>query len=204
MSVDGRHRIQSQFWTLGYAPRPTVHANAEQLSELKRWNISPNSLVNYRLLKPPGGDCFLGDEVEFRIRPRDHLHRCAPGEDSPNRSTELLSEVCGSGGTGTPRRSIRGGSIYQLGLHLGARSKRECGSPSFGPPGSGARTSASISANLSSARAYSLCLKRSSRRNFGHCICFPSRTHAGPQPVVPPPSRRFPWRSLISLGMGHA
>ena len=65
---------QSQFWTLGYEPRPTVHANAEQLSELQRWNISPNSLANYRLLKPPGGDCFLGDEVEFRIRPRDVAH----------------------------------------------------------------------------------------------------------------------------------
>ena len=62
---------QSQFWTLGYAPREAVPANKSQLDELKRWNLSPNSLANARIYTPPGATTFLDTEKTLQLRPRD-------------------------------------------------------------------------------------------------------------------------------------
>ena len=45
---------QSQFWTLGYAPRNAIPANKVQLEELARWNIEPTNLAETRVYTPPG------------------------------------------------------------------------------------------------------------------------------------------------------
>lgn len=62
---------QSQFWTLGYAPRETVPANKVQLDELKRWNLVPNSLSKVQVYAPPTATKFLGTEKTLQIRPKD-------------------------------------------------------------------------------------------------------------------------------------
>lgn len=62
---------QSQFWTLGYAPRETIPANKAQLEELRRWNLVPNSLAKTRVYAPPGTTTFLGTEKTLQIRPKD-------------------------------------------------------------------------------------------------------------------------------------
>lgn len=62
---------QSQFWTLGYAPRETIPANKVQLEELTRWNLVPNSLSNVRVFTPPGTTQFLGSERKLQVRPKD-------------------------------------------------------------------------------------------------------------------------------------
>ena len=62
---------QSQFWTLGYAPRETIPANKTQLEELKRWNLTPNSLAKVKVYAPPGTAVFLGTEKTLQIRPKD-------------------------------------------------------------------------------------------------------------------------------------
>ena len=62
---------QSQFWTLGYAPRETVPANKVQLDELRRWNLVPNSLSNVQVYAPPTTTKFLGTEKTLQIRPKD-------------------------------------------------------------------------------------------------------------------------------------
>ena len=62
---------QSQFWTLGYAPREAILANKDQLSELERWNIKPNSLAHAHIYTPPGSTRFLGTEKTLQIRPKD-------------------------------------------------------------------------------------------------------------------------------------
>ena len=62
---------QSQFWTLGYAPRGAIPANKIQLDELKRWQIEPCNLSATRVYAPPGTTTFLGDEETLQIRPRD-------------------------------------------------------------------------------------------------------------------------------------
>ena len=62
---------QSQFWTLGYAPRESIPANKAQLDELKRWNLPPNSLANVRVYAPPGTTTFLDTEKVLQIRPKD-------------------------------------------------------------------------------------------------------------------------------------
>lgn len=62
---------QSQFWTLGYAPRESIPQNKAQLDELKRWNISPNSLPGSHVYAPPGTQKFLETEKTLRIRPKD-------------------------------------------------------------------------------------------------------------------------------------
>lgn len=61
---------QSQFWTLRYEPRAAVKENAQQLEEMKRWNIKPNALKNCRIYIPPNTEPFLGDEIKFRLQPR--------------------------------------------------------------------------------------------------------------------------------------
>lgn len=63
--------MQSQFWTLRYAPKKEVTQNAGQLSELKNWNISGNALAKCIIYVPPKGQTFLGDEKTLQIRPRD-------------------------------------------------------------------------------------------------------------------------------------
>ena len=62
---------QSQFWTLGYAPRESIPENKIQLDELERWNLAPNSLSNMRVYAPPGTTRFLGSEKTFQLRPKD-------------------------------------------------------------------------------------------------------------------------------------
>ena len=62
---------QSQFWTLGYPPRASIPENQEQLEELKRWNLAPNSLAASKVYVPPGEPRFLGTETTLQIRPRD-------------------------------------------------------------------------------------------------------------------------------------
>lgn len=62
---------QSQFWTLGYAPRSSIPANRRQLDDLKKWNIEANSLAKTRVYAPPGTTTFIGDEITLQIRPRD-------------------------------------------------------------------------------------------------------------------------------------
>lgn len=62
---------QSQFWTLGYAPREAIPANKSQLEDLKRWNLAPNNLVATKVYSPPGTTTFLGTEQTLQIRPRD-------------------------------------------------------------------------------------------------------------------------------------
>ncbi|WP_123105622.1 ATP-binding protein [Acidithiobacillus sulfuriphilus] len=62
---------QSQFWTLGYAPRQAIPANKAQLDELKRWNLAPNSLADTKVYAPPGTTTFLGTEKVLQIRPKD-------------------------------------------------------------------------------------------------------------------------------------
>lgn len=62
---------QSQFWTLGYAPREAIEANKLQREELKRWNLEPNNLAAAKVFTPPGTTTFLGTEQTLQIRPRD-------------------------------------------------------------------------------------------------------------------------------------
>lgn len=62
---------QSQFWTLGYAPREAIPANKAQLDELKRWNLERNNLAAAKVYTPPGSTTFLGTEQTLRIRPKD-------------------------------------------------------------------------------------------------------------------------------------
>lgn len=62
---------QSQFWTLGYAPREAIQANKFQLEELERWNLKPNRLANPCIYAPPGTTTFLNTEMTLQLRPRD-------------------------------------------------------------------------------------------------------------------------------------
>lgn len=62
---------QSQFWTLGYAPREAIEANKIQLEELERWKLEPNSLQGAKVFAPPGSTFFLGTEKTLQIRPKD-------------------------------------------------------------------------------------------------------------------------------------
>lgn len=62
---------QSQFWTLGFAPRAAIPANKAQLDELKRWNLAPNYLSAVKIFAPPGTTTFLGTETTLQIRPKD-------------------------------------------------------------------------------------------------------------------------------------
>ena len=62
---------QSQFWTLGYAPRDTIPANRAQLGELEGWNLKPNSLRRTRIYSPPGSTHFLPSEQTLQLRPSD-------------------------------------------------------------------------------------------------------------------------------------
>lgn len=48
-----------------------IPQNANQISELNRWNIQPNSLKNCRIFIPANASPIIGDETIFRIRPRD-------------------------------------------------------------------------------------------------------------------------------------
>lgn len=65
---------QSQFWTLGYAPRENIPANKVQLEEVKRWNMEPNNVADVRIYMPPETKRFLGDERMLQLRPRDVRH----------------------------------------------------------------------------------------------------------------------------------
>ena len=62
---------QSQFWTLGYAPREAIVANKVQLDELKRWNVAPNRLSAAHVYTPPTATKFIGTEKTLQLRPKD-------------------------------------------------------------------------------------------------------------------------------------
>lgn len=62
---------QSQFWTLAYAPREAIPANKEQLDELGKWNLRPNSLSKIQVYSPPGATKLLGTEKTLQLRPAD-------------------------------------------------------------------------------------------------------------------------------------
>ena len=62
---------QSQFWTLGYAPRAAIPANKLQLQELRHWNLEPSNLSAIKVYAPPGATSFLGNEKTLQIRPKD-------------------------------------------------------------------------------------------------------------------------------------
>lgn len=62
---------QNQFWTLGFAPRPGVAPNLQQINELQAWNISPNFLSQVRVYVPPDTTGPTGDELTLQIRPKD-------------------------------------------------------------------------------------------------------------------------------------
>lgn len=66
--------MQSQFWTLRYAPRQDVEQNKDQLKALKNWNIQPNALSNCVIYVPEGGQHFIGDEKILKIKPKDVPH----------------------------------------------------------------------------------------------------------------------------------
>jgi uncharacterized protein len=85
---------QSQFWTLRYAPRATDGGAQEH--QLARWRLKPGGLADAAIFVPPGSPKFLGDETEFRLRPRDVLHEewCALlGQDVYSPQGHLLAEV---------------------------------------------------------------------------------------------------------------
>ncbi len=63
--------MQSQFWTLKYAPREGIEQNRAQLSELRKWGIKENALSKCVIWIPPKTSKFLGDERVLQIRPRD-------------------------------------------------------------------------------------------------------------------------------------
>jgi hypothetical protein len=97
-SVDGIASIlidtQSQFWTLRYAPRPNVPANAEQLKDLTKWGIDPNALADCQLFVPVGTEKITGDEKEFQLAAKDVLHEewCALiGEDAYSPQGHVLA-----------------------------------------------------------------------------------------------------------------
>lgn len=62
---------QSQFWTLGHAPRAMIPANKIQLEELEKWHIEPNSLARVQIFVPPKTTKFLGTEQTLQLRPKD-------------------------------------------------------------------------------------------------------------------------------------
>lgn len=65
---------QSQFWTLKYAPRSNVPANKQQLDELARWNIAPNSLSDCQLFLPKNSEPITGEETSFTIKASQVRH----------------------------------------------------------------------------------------------------------------------------------
>lgn len=65
---------QSQFWTLGYAPRSEVEANATQLAELAAWNIQPNAVGDIAYFLPPGAEPITGTEETFTLSPDQVSH----------------------------------------------------------------------------------------------------------------------------------
>lgn len=65
---------QSQFWTLGYQPKPGIPANAAQLAELKTWNIPANALADIALFTPPKSEAITGTETTFALSPDQVAH----------------------------------------------------------------------------------------------------------------------------------
>ncbi|MBH1393715.1 ATP-binding protein [Stenotrophomonas maltophilia] len=65
--------MQNQFWTLSYEPRAGIKENDEQIADLKRWNLSPNSLSNCKVYIPSGTEAVTGKEVCFQLTAGDVL-----------------------------------------------------------------------------------------------------------------------------------
>jgi hypothetical protein len=94
---------QSQFWTLGYAPREGIAANATQLRELMAWNIRPNSLANIELFLPPNAESITGTEREFTLSPDQVSHEewCALiGQDVYSPQGHVIAATLEALGTG--------------------------------------------------------------------------------------------------------
>ncbi len=62
---------QSQFWTLGHEPNPSIPENLKQIDLLKKWNIEPNKLNKVKIFSPPNSNKFLDSEINLQIRPAD-------------------------------------------------------------------------------------------------------------------------------------
>lgn len=65
--------MQNQFWTLAYEPRANIPQNAEQLEDLKAWNLAPNRLVNCHVYIPNVTEPFTRTEQHFTLSTRDVL-----------------------------------------------------------------------------------------------------------------------------------
>jgi hypothetical protein len=65
---------QSQFWTLKYPPNKNIPENKDQLDELKKWNLQPNSLSRCKIFIPRNTERITGDETFFTIKPSQLTH----------------------------------------------------------------------------------------------------------------------------------
>jgi hypothetical protein len=65
--------MQNQFWTLAYEPRANIPENAEQLNDLKAWNLAPNRLVDCHVFIPQVTEPFTQSEERFTLSASDVL-----------------------------------------------------------------------------------------------------------------------------------
>ncbi|WP_369059056.1 ATP-binding protein [Caulobacter sp. 73W] len=61
--------IQDQFWTLAFEPQTTIRGDAQQLSELTAWGLTPSSTTGLRVLVPAGSDTPVPQAQPFRLSP---------------------------------------------------------------------------------------------------------------------------------------
>lgn len=62
---------QDQFWSLGSAPSNEIAEDREQVGEINKWGLSPESIPAFLLLKPRGEVSELPDVREYSIDPAD-------------------------------------------------------------------------------------------------------------------------------------
>jgi hypothetical protein len=62
---------QDQFWSLGSPPSKSISEDDEQIAELKRWGLQPQSIPNLVLLRPRGESTELSGAIEYSIDPAD-------------------------------------------------------------------------------------------------------------------------------------
>lgn len=61
--------VQDQFWTLGYKPRADIEADLEQISELRRWGLSPTAVTGVQIFVPAGSDTQVPYASPFSLEP---------------------------------------------------------------------------------------------------------------------------------------
>lgn len=61
--------IQDQFWTLGYAPQPSLAGDAAQLRDLAMWGLAPASVQGLNVLVPAISDSPVPNAVPFSLAP---------------------------------------------------------------------------------------------------------------------------------------